>query len=298
MATQPGTLEVDAAATDYFKVTCSDDGAGAPASLVAQIRDEAPAAAPLVSVQVQRGAAATNSTDAVDGDASPSPLVFVNGAAGTFDVFVDKTAAGAESYTLHATCMTGAGGTGAATGTAIVGTEVTGAVPALSPLGALLLGASLVAAGALLRRRVGAAALCALVAGAAGSAAAHTQTGSLGAEAAATDYYEVTCSDDGSGPPASLILQVTDTGAAGDPLVSVQGHKGSLLTSSTDPTDDEATPAASPLVFVNGGAGVYEVLVDKSGAGAETYTLTYHCHTGANGGGVHTGTSIVTRQNQ
>jgi hypothetical protein len=297
MATQPGTLEVDASATDYFQVTCSGDGAGAPASLVAQIRDEAPAAAPLLSVQIQRGSAATNSTDAIDGDASPSPAVFVNGAAGTFDVFVDKTAAGAESYTLTATCMTGAGGTGAPTGTAIVGTEATGVVPALSPVGALLLGASLLAAGVALRRRGSATAVCALLACLAGSATAHEQTGSLGADAAATDYYEVTCSDDGSGPPASLIVQVTDTGANGDPLVSVQAHKGSQFANTTDPADDDDT-TPSPLVFVNGTAGVYEVLVDKSDAGAETYRLSFHCQTGANGGGVHTGTSIAIRQNQ
>jgi hypothetical protein len=291
-----GTLEADAAATDYFQVTCSDDGSGAPASLIARLRDDSPSATPMLSVQIQRASSATNGTDQVDGDASWSPLVFVNGGAGTFDVFVDKSAADAESYGLEFTCMTGAGGSGVPTGTAFVGTESAAAVPALSVFGVLALGAGLLAAAALLRSRGAGLALIALAIGQAGSAAAHTQAGSLGDAAAATDYYDVTCSDDGNGAPASIILQVTDTVADGLPLVSAQVHKGSLLTNTTDPADSDSTP--SPLVFLNGGPGVYEVLVDKTGSGAETYTLSFHCQTGPNGTGVHTGTSISLRQGQ
>ena len=46
----------------------------------------------------------------------------------------------------------------------------------------------------------------------AGGALAHTQDGSLGDPAAATDYYQVSCSDDGSGVPASLVAQVQNRG--------------------------------------------------------------------------------------
>ena len=132
--------------------------------------------------------------------------------------------------------------------------------------------------------------------GVARGAAAHTQSGALGDAAASTDYYQVTCSNDGSGAPGSLSMQVQDAAPVASPLVSVQTRKGLLLANTTDPTDGDA--GLSPIVHVNGGAGVYDVLVDKSAAGAESYTLTFHCVTGTNGSGLHTGTEIVTRQSQ
>jgi len=131
----------------------------------------------------------------------------------------------------------------------------------------------------------------------AGPATAHTQSGSLGNGAAATDSYQILCSDDGAGPPASLSVQVLDGGPVAAPLVSVQVRNGLLLASSTDPTDGDAT--ASPLIHVNVDAGLaFDVLIDKSGTGAENYVLSFHCLTGPGGTGLHTGTDIVTRQNQ
>lgn len=128
-------------------------------------------------------------------------------------------------------------------------------------------------------------------------AAAHTQPGSLGVGAAATDAYQVICSDDGAGPPASLSIQVLDGTPVAAPLVSVQVKNGLELVSSTDPVDGDTTP--SPLVSVNADAGtVFEVLVDKAGAGAENYVLTFHCVTGPDGSGLHTGTDVIARQNQ
>jgi hypothetical protein len=294
--TVAGTLEADASATDYFKVTCSDDGSGAPASLVARVRDDLPSAAPMISVQIQRATSATNSTDAVDGDATPSPLISVDGAAGVFDVFVDKSAAGAESYTVEFTCMTDDGGGGVPTGTAFTGTETAAAVPALSAFGALVLFVGLVGAAAFGRgRRVGPV-LMVLALGHAGNVAAHSDSEDLGTAASATDYWEVTCSDDGPGPPASLVLRVTDTGSVASPQVSAQIHKGQLLVNVTDPADDGSNP--SPFVYLNGGAGVYEVLVDKTAAGEESYLLEFHCQTGPNGTGIHTGTDYSLYQDQ
>ena len=130
----------------------------------------------------------------------------------------------------------------------------------------------------------------------AGGASAHTQLGSLGAAASATDSYQVTCSDDGSGPPKTLLLQVQDTTSASAPLVGVEGHRASQNSNSVDATSGDSNP--SPLVYVNGGSGVFDVLVYKIGAGADSYTLTYHCYTGVNGTGIHTGTAIVRGQNQ
>ena len=131
----------------------------------------------------------------------------------------------------------------------------------------------------------------------AGPAAADTQSGSLGSGAAATDSYQVICSDDGAGPPASLSVQVLDATPVALPLVSVQVRNGIELANSTDSTDGDLT--ASPFIHVNVDAGVvYDVLIDKSGAGAENYVLTFHCLTGPDGTGLHTGSDIVTRQNQ
>ena len=124
-------------------------------------------------------------------------------------------------------------------------------------------------------------------------AAAHTQSGSLGSSAAATDVYSITCSDDGSGAPARLRAQVRDQAPVASPVVSVQVTKGALGTNSSDGTDGDT--AYSPLVTVNGGSGAYTVLVNKTAAGSETYTLQSHCETST---GIHTGFSIVTRQNQ
>ena len=45
-------------------------------------------------------------------------------------------------------------------------------------------------------------------------------------------------------------------------------------------------------------ASAQEVLVDKSAAGAENYVLTFHCVTGPDGTGLHTGTDVIARQNQ
>ena len=130
----------------------------------------------------------------------------------------------------------------------------------------------------------------------AGGALAHTQTGALGTSAAATDYYQITCSDDGAGTPGSLALELRDEGPEAAPLVSVQVARGGELANATDPDDSDLD--YSPLISVNGGPGVYAVLVDKSGPGSENYRLSFHCVTGPNGTGLHTGTSASVRQNQ
>lgn len=126
---------------------------------------------------------------------------------------------------------------------------------------------------------------------------AHTQNGALGTAASATDLYTILCSDDGTGVPASLSVQVQDVAPAAAPLVSVQVRNGTALLNSTDPTD--ADGVASPLVSVNAVAGTsYDVLVDKTTDGAESYVLTYHCWTGPDGTGLHTGTDLIVRQSQ
>ena len=127
-------------------------------------------------------------------------------------------------------------------------------------------------------------------------ALAHTQAGSLGTSESATDYFQITCSDDGAGTPGSLAIQVRDEGPQGDPIVNVQITRLGEFANASDPDDTDS--AYGPLVTINGGPGVYKVLVDKTGSGGENYRLDFHCVTGPDGTGQHTGTSISTRQNQ
>jgi hypothetical protein len=121
-----------------------------------------------------------------------------------------------------------------------------------------------------------------------GSASAHEQLGALGAGAKKTDYYEVSCFNDGTGDAGHLAVLITDLVPAASPLVSVQVIKGQLAKNTTDPVDGDAT--SSPEMKVIGGNGAYKVIVDKTGADAENYSLDYHCETST---GDHTGTSIV-----
>lgn len=122
---------------------------------------------------------------------------------------------------------------------------------------------------------------------------AHDQTGALGKAAGATDYYAVSCFDDGNGAAAYLAFQVIDALPVAAPVVSAQVTKGRLAVNTTDAIDGDAT--YSPKVLVKGGNGTYYVSVDKTKAGVENYSFQYHCETSDN---QHTGTSILPLQNQ
>jgi hypothetical protein len=126
-----------------------------------------------------------------------------------------------------------------------------------------------------------------------GIVAADGLSDSLGNPANATDYYVVDCQDDGRGPPNQLTVQVADNLPSAAPVVSVQVTKDFGAFNSTDQIDGDAL--FSPWVTLKGGAGSYFITVDKSKAGVESYSLTYHCQTST---GVHTGTSIFTLKNQ
>ena len=104
-----GTLTEPAWVTDVWTVDC-------PATTVrldAQVIDNSPAAAPLLSVQAIniRGGVenATNSTDSGNGDVAYSPLVRSTGSAGRFFVLIDKTSAGLKIYTVNIACKNLAG---------------------------------------------------------------------------------------------------------------------------------------------------------------------------------------------
>ena len=131
-----------------------------------------------------------------------------------------------------------------------------------------------------------------------GIVAAHDINGALGAAAGATDYYQVTCFDDNSGPADHLIVKIKDLAPVAVPIISVQVTKQVgktfIARNSTDAVDGNAT--YSPELNIKGGNGTYFLAVDKTSANAETYNVQIHCETST---GLHTGTQEpVLLQNQ
>jgi len=92
-------------ATDYFQVTCSNDGTGNAARLNIQVNDDT-AGASILSLQVQKGLIARNTTDPVGANGVFSPLVSVAGGNGVYNVIVDKKTAAARQYDIRYHCMT------------------------------------------------------------------------------------------------------------------------------------------------------------------------------------------------
>lgn len=138
-----------------------------------------------------------------------------------------------------------------------------------------------------------------LMASQAGIAFAHNQGGSFTTGlAAAVDFYAATCFDDGNGAPSYLEAQIKDM-TANTSKVNILVQKGTSCTAnkcaqfSMDAIDSDA--AYSPLIRVTQGAGVYNIFVSHTAAGTDSYDVLFHCKTV---GGVHTGTSSVSRQQQ
>ncbi|MEY4768000.1 MAG: hypothetical protein RL637_639 [Pseudomonadota bacterium] len=124
---------------------------------------------------------------------------------------------------------------------------------------------------------------------------AHEQTGSLGKSASATDLYQIQCFDngDGTGNTARLVTQIIDSPPKVAAKLSVQTVKAAKATNTTDAIDGDAL--GSPFASNYGGDGYYYVIVNKDGAGVESYTLDFHCQSSS---GEHTGTEISSLQNQ
>ena len=96
--------------TALARVTCFDDGIGAPAVLYARVRDNSPAVPGLlVNLQLLKGNQALSGTDAVSGDAGWSEPLQLNGGVGVYTVLLNKTAAGARNFDFEYHCMTASG---------------------------------------------------------------------------------------------------------------------------------------------------------------------------------------------
>ncbi|MCF8006108.1 MAG: hypothetical protein K9K84_01755 [Methylovulum sp.] len=105
-----GSLKTSASATDYYKVTCYDDGSGATERLEVKIKDAAPVAPPLVSVlvskQMGKNFIVKNTTDGSDGNATYSPVISITGGNGDYFLGVNKSSQLAENYQLQLHCLT------------------------------------------------------------------------------------------------------------------------------------------------------------------------------------------------
>ena len=100
---------ISATFTGFARVTCFDDGNGAPVSLIARIRDNSASISGLmVNLQIIKGAAALNITDPVSADSSYSDYIALPGGNGEYLMMVNKTGAGARNFDLEWHCMTAA----------------------------------------------------------------------------------------------------------------------------------------------------------------------------------------------
>lgn len=129
-----------------------------------------------------------------------------------------------------------------------------------------------------------------------GTAFAHSQSGSLGAGAGATDLYQVSCFDDGGGAgPAYHLANNIKAGAFSAGKISIRTQKAAKATNSTDAISGDSV--YSPVVYNVGGNGVYYLTVGKTAASsaAISYIIDFHCLSSAGG---HAGTSIYMLQNQ
>lgn len=108
-----------------------------------------------------------------------------------------------------------------------------------------------------------------------------------------TDYYQITCSDDGTGVPAYLLIAVRDK-TAGTSVLSATIQKGLLSRQTTDVTGGTDT-TYSPMISLYGNAGIYNVIVSKNLYPTRNYDMQYHCMTANN---LHTGTSIALKLNE
>lgn len=116
--------------------------------------------------------------------------------------------------------------------------------------------------------------------------------------AAGVDFYQISCFDDGNGAPSYVEAQVKDT-TANSSKVNILLYKGTSCTTnkcaqfSLDTTDSDI--GYSPLVRVTQGSGTYNLFVQHTATGTDGYDVIAHCKTS---GGVHTGTSFVSKQQQ
>ncbi|UJP06394.1 MAG: hypothetical protein LZF61_05350 [Nitrosomonas sp.] len=109
-----------------------------------------------------------------------------------------------------------------------------------------------------------------------------------------TGFAFVTCSSEGGEPTDHILARIKDVSPPVDGLlVNLQLFKGSKAVSITDNVSGDA--AYSDYIALQGGDGVYYMMVNKTAAGERTFEIEYHCES-AKGG--HTATDIGVLQFQ
>lgn len=104
-ASLKGSLGAGAQVMDVYTVTCSSNSNGATDHLNLNILNTSAVSSSLLSVQAFKGILTASTTDAVAGNTTTSPTIAIKSGNGAYRVYVDKAAAGAESYTLNYTCL-------------------------------------------------------------------------------------------------------------------------------------------------------------------------------------------------
>lgn len=122
-------------------------------------------------------------------------------------------------------------------------------------------------------------------------AKAHSFDVPMSAAPGSTHYVGVICSNDAGYDSDHLIANVRNN-TLNAPLLNVQIIKGQSAAHATDTISGDNQ--ASPSIQVRGGNGVYQLLINKAGAGALQYTLTVHCMDAS--GQIHTGTDGIVYQ--
>ena len=102
----------------------------------------------------------------------------------------------------------------------------------------------------------------------------------------------VTCFDDGNGLADNIIVRIRDNSPpVPGLLVNLQVFKQNKSNSITDTVSGDAD--FSPFITLQGGGGVYWIMVNKTDVGARSFEVEYHCNTITD---IHTGTDIGVTQ--
>jgi len=138
--------------------------------------------------------------------------------------------------------------------------------------------------------------LAACSVGYAGVSSAHDAGATLDPDGTISNFTGmafVSCFDDGSGPSDRLQVSIRDNSPpVPGLLVNVQVYKSNKANSITDTVSGDAN--YSDVITLQGGQGVYWILVNKTDVGPREFDLQYHCI--GTDGSTHTGTDIGVAQ--
>ncbi len=105
-ATLTGALLANSSSTDSYHITCASNNNGVTDKLKISVVDLAPNTFPIISAQLIQGMLAVNTTDSNDKDKKYSPEIALQQGNARYEVRINKTAAGIDSYSLNYQCVT------------------------------------------------------------------------------------------------------------------------------------------------------------------------------------------------